>query len=75
MPVSPTAFLTLHRALDSGLINSLEDFYMAARAVLVKSESILISTTRCLPITSRGLNCPMRRTRMSLISGPDAMLR
>jgi hypothetical protein len=36
--VSPTAFLTLHRALAMGLINSLEDFYTSARSILVKSE-------------------------------------
>jgi uncharacterized protein with von Willebrand factor type A (vWA) domain len=38
IPVSPTSFLTLHKALGSGLVNSLEDFYTASRAVLVKSE-------------------------------------
>ena len=38
VPVSPTAFLTLHRALDKGLIPSLDVFYTAARAILVKSE-------------------------------------
>ena len=38
VPVSPTAFLTLHRALGTGLIASLNDFYTAARAILVKSE-------------------------------------
>ncbi|MBT8370885.1 MAG: hypothetical protein KJO34_07980 [Deltaproteobacteria bacterium] len=38
VPVSPTAFLTLHRALDKGLIPSLDTFYTAARAILVKSE-------------------------------------
>lgn len=38
IPVSPTAFLTLHRAMDKGLIRSLDDFYIAARSILVKSE-------------------------------------
>jgi len=38
IPVSPTAFLTLHRALAAGLVASLEDFYIAARTVLLKSE-------------------------------------
>jgi hypothetical protein len=38
VPVSPTAFLTLHKALDKGLISSLDDFYTASRAILVKSE-------------------------------------
>ena len=38
IPVSPTSFLTLHKALGSGLVNSLEDFYTASRAILIKSE-------------------------------------
>jgi uncharacterized protein with von Willebrand factor type A (vWA) domain len=36
--VSPTSFLTLQKALNMGLINSLDDFYTSARAILVKSE-------------------------------------
>jgi len=38
IPVSPTAFLTLHKALTAGLVTSLEDFYVASRTVLLKSE-------------------------------------
>ncbi|GBC63103.1 hypothetical protein DENIS_4092 [Desulfonema ishimotonii] len=38
IPVSPTSFLTLQKALNKGLINSLNDFYTASRAILVKSE-------------------------------------
>ena len=38
VPVSPTAFLTLHRALAGRLISSLDEFYTASRAILVKSE-------------------------------------
>jgi len=38
VPVTPTAFLTLHKALSKGLIQSLDDFYTASRAILVKSE-------------------------------------
>ena len=38
VPVTPTAFLTLHRALAKGLIQSLDDFYTASRSILVKSE-------------------------------------
>ena len=38
VPVSPTSFLTLQKALYRGLITSLNDFYTCARAVLVKSE-------------------------------------
>lgn len=36
--MSPTSFLTLHKALSMGLVSSLDDFYTASRAVLVKSE-------------------------------------
>ncbi|PHR26417.1 MAG: hypothetical protein COA36_12140 [Desulfotalea sp.] len=38
IPVSPTSFLTLHKALSLGLIASLDDLYTTARMVLVKSE-------------------------------------
>ena len=38
IPVSPTSFLTLHRALKSGLVQTLNDFYTASRTILVKSE-------------------------------------
>jgi hypothetical protein len=38
IPVTPTSFLKLQRALSLGVIGSIEDFYTAARAILVKSE-------------------------------------
>jgi uncharacterized protein with von Willebrand factor type A (vWA) domain len=38
VPVTPTAFLRLQSALRKGLILSLDDFYTAARCILVKSE-------------------------------------
>jgi len=38
IPVSPTSFLTLQKALSKRLINSLDDFYTSSRAILVKSE-------------------------------------
>jgi len=38
IPVSPTSFLRLQQALSMGLINSIDDFYTGARAILVKSE-------------------------------------
>lgn len=38
IPVSPTSFLTLHRAMFSGLVNSVDDLYTAARTILIKSE-------------------------------------
>jgi uncharacterized protein len=38
IPVSPTAFLNLQKALSLGLTHSLEDLYTCARCLLVKSE-------------------------------------
>jgi len=38
IPVTPTCYLRLQKALSLGIINSLEDLYTAARAILVKSE-------------------------------------
>lgn len=38
IPVSPTCFLRLQKALSIGIIQSLDDFYTAARAILIKSE-------------------------------------
>lgn len=38
IPVSPTSFLTLHKALESRLINSLDDIYTCSRTILIKSE-------------------------------------
>lgn len=38
IPVSPTSFLRLQKALSMGLVNSLDDLYTAARTILIKSE-------------------------------------
>ncbi|MEN6321759.1 MAG: hypothetical protein ABFD82_23800 [Syntrophaceae bacterium] len=38
LPVTPTSFLRLQKALKLGVITSIDDFYTAARAILVKSE-------------------------------------
>jgi len=38
VPVTPTSFLKLQQAMSMGLINTLDDFYTAARAILIKSE-------------------------------------
>jgi len=38
IPVSPTSFLRLQKALSMGLINSVDDLYTAARSILIKSE-------------------------------------
>ena len=38
IPTNPTAFLTLQKALNNGLIGTIDDLYISARAILVKSE-------------------------------------
>ncbi len=38
VPVTPTSFLRLQKALNMGLIRSIDDFYTDARAILIKSE-------------------------------------
>jgi uncharacterized protein with von Willebrand factor type A (vWA) domain len=38
VPVTPTSFLRLQKALALGVIDSLDSFYTAARSILVKSE-------------------------------------
>jgi uncharacterized protein len=38
IPVSPTSFLRLQKALGMGLINSIDQFYTGARTILVKNE-------------------------------------
>ncbi len=38
IPVSPSSFLTLHKALALNLINNLNEFYTASRSILIKSE-------------------------------------
>ena len=38
IPASPTSFLRLQKALNMGLVTSIDNFYTAARSILVKSE-------------------------------------
>lgn len=38
IPVSPTSYLKLHKAMAVGLVNSMDDLYTAARTILIKSE-------------------------------------
>jgi uncharacterized protein with von Willebrand factor type A (vWA) domain len=38
VPVTPTSFLRLQKALNMGIIRTVEDFYTGARSILVKSE-------------------------------------
>ncbi|HPM78758.1 MAG TPA: hypothetical protein PK961_16835 [bacterium] len=38
IPASPTSFLRLQKALALGIISSLDDFYVVARSIMIKSE-------------------------------------
>ncbi|MEW6347795.1 MAG: hypothetical protein AB1646_01925 [Thermodesulfobacteriota bacterium] len=38
IPVTPTSFLKLHQAMKQGLVQGLDDLYITARTLLVKSE-------------------------------------
>jgi uncharacterized protein with von Willebrand factor type A (vWA) domain len=58
IPVSPTSFLTLHKALGSGLVNSLEDFYTASRAILIKSERYFDLYDQVFAHTFQGAEMP-----------------
>ena len=58
IPVSPTGFLRLQGALDKGLVRGLEDFYTAARAILVKSERYFDSYDQVFAHCFRGAELP-----------------
>jgi uncharacterized protein with von Willebrand factor type A (vWA) domain len=60
IPVSPTSFLTLQKALGGGLVNSLEDFYTASRTVLVKSERYFDLFDQVFAHHFRGAEMPER---------------
>ena len=58
IPISPTSFLRLHKALKLGLVTGLDDFYTAARCILVKSERYFDLYDRGLLLTYfMGRNC------------------
>ncbi len=54
IPVSPTAFLTLHRALSEGLVQSVDGLYTASRAILIKSERYFDSFDQVFAHVFRG---------------------
>ena len=55
IPVTPTSFIRLHKALSMGMIHSLEDFYTTARAILVKSERYFDSYDQVFAHHFRGM--------------------
>ena len=56
IPVTPTSFLRLQKALHLGLVSTLDDFYMAARSILVKSERYFDSYDQIFAQHFRGVN-------------------
>jgi uncharacterized protein with von Willebrand factor type A (vWA) domain len=66
VPVSPTAFLTLHRALANRLIASLDEFYTASRTILVKSERYFDLFDQVFAHHFQGPNCPTWRAWRSM---------
>jgi len=56
--VSPTSFLTLHKAMAGGLVNSVDDLYTAARTILVKSEKYFDIYDQVFAHIFQGLELP-----------------
>ncbi|HPW23948.1 MAG TPA: hypothetical protein PLQ51_08380 [Smithellaceae bacterium] len=54
IPISPTSFLRLQKALSMGLVRSLEDLYIAARSLLVKSERYFDVYDQVFSVAFRG---------------------
>jgi len=55
IPVTPTSFLRLQKALGMGLIESLDDFYSVARSLLVKSERYFDIYDQAFSVAFRGM--------------------
>jgi uncharacterized protein with von Willebrand factor type A (vWA) domain len=55
VPVTPTSFLKLQKALSMGLITSLDDFYTAGRSILVKSERYFDTYDQIFGLYFRGI--------------------
>ncbi len=58
IPVSPTSFLRLQKALSLGLIRSMDDFYTGARTVLIKSERYFDLYDQVFAHQFRGIELP-----------------
>ncbi|MFZ2419352.1 MAG: hypothetical protein WAW22_12650, partial [Smithellaceae bacterium] len=55
IPVTPTSFLRLQKALGMGLIASLDDFYSVTRSLLVKSERYFDIYDQAFSVAFRGM--------------------
>ncbi len=58
IPVSPTSFLRLQKALGMGLVRNLNDFYTTARSLLVKSERYFDLYDRIFAHYFEGIDLP-----------------
>ncbi len=58
IPVSPTSFLVFHKAMSRGLVNSLEDYYFAARTILVKGEKYFDLYDQVFSYIFEGIDIP-----------------
>ena len=55
IPVTPTSFLRLQKALNMGLIQTVDDFYTTARSILVKSERYFDAYDKVFAQTFKGI--------------------
>ncbi|MCF8053700.1 MAG: hypothetical protein K9K75_00515 [Deltaproteobacteria bacterium] len=73
VPVTPTSFIRLQEALAKGVINSLDDFYIAARAILVKSERYFDTYDQVFSHHFQGVELPVA-TELEISSAIRSML-
>lgn len=66
VPVSITEWMTLMEALSRGYINSLDEFYFLARAILVKSEAYFDHYDVAFQEYFKGIETPAEITEMVL---------
>ena len=73
VPVTPTSFLRLQKALGMGLVASLDDFYSVARSLLVKSEKYFDIYDQAFSAAFRGM-ADVDPTDAELTEAVQAML-
>ncbi len=73
IPVTPTSFLRLQKALGMGLIGSLDDFYSVTRSLLVKSERYFDIYDQAFAVAFRGM-ADVEATDVELAEVVKAML-
>ncbi len=71
--VSPTSFLRLQKALSTGLVTSVDDFYYSARTILVKSERYFDLYDQVFAYCFKGVEMP-EDTGLELDEIAQAML-